>query len=84
MHIFDRRIEGLMSTTFTIIDVFANDFPIIKIENMLFQDLIGLLESIENESGSSLVYIHRETNTHREAYLWVRPSSSNQAMLGMS
>jgi hypothetical protein len=61
MYIFDRRIEGLMSTTFAIIDIFANNFPIIKIENLFFQDLIGLLESIEDESAGSLVPIYHET-----------------------
>jgi hypothetical protein len=35
MDILDRGIECLMPTTFGVIDIFANHFPIIKIENFL-------------------------------------------------
>jgi hypothetical protein len=50
MHISGWRIECLMAATFTVIGIFPNDLPVVRIENFLSQNFVGMNESIEDES----------------------------------
>lgn len=44
------REEGLMSSTFNVIDILTDDPPLIRVEGLFTKDLIGILETIQNES----------------------------------
>lgn len=46
----DWRVESLVATSFVIVDVLSNDFPVFEVEHLLPKYFIGLKESIENES----------------------------------
>ena len=45
------RVEGLMPPSLGVIDIFANDSPVLLDEGGLSQKSIGVLKTIENESG---------------------------------
>jgi hypothetical protein len=50
----ERGDEGLMATSLFVLDIFANDPPLALLESFLFQELIGLRETIEDESAGSV------------------------------
>lgn len=50
------RDKGLMSASLFILNVFTNDSPFILLESLFFQELIGLRETIEDESTSFVSY----------------------------
>jgi hypothetical protein len=39
-----------MSSTFNVIDILTDDPPLIRVEGLFTKDLIGILETIQNES----------------------------------
>lgn len=49
----DWSVEGLMTATFVIVDVFANDLPVCRLENLISKDFIGICKAVENESNST-------------------------------
>lgn len=44
------RVEGLVATTVMVIYIFPNDFPVVKLEDLLSQDVIYMKQPIENKS----------------------------------
>jgi hypothetical protein len=44
------RKEGLVSSTFNVIDILTDDPPLIRVEGLFTKDLIGVLKTIQNES----------------------------------
>lgn len=56
-HIPDRRIEGLVPSSLVIVDIFANDSPVLKLEGFFAKNLIGMDQAIEYESVSGSVKV---------------------------
>lgn len=48
--------KGLMSASLFILNIFTNDSPLILLENLFFQEFIGLRKTIEDESTSFVSY----------------------------
>lgn len=43
------RIESLVAAAFNVVHVFTNDLPVIKVEDLGFENLICMTETIQNE-----------------------------------
>lgn len=43
-------VKRLVTASLRVVDVFADDFPVIYIEGLLAQDLIGVPQSVEEKS----------------------------------
>jgi hypothetical protein len=65
MNVAKGGIECLMPTTFSVVDILPDDFPIFEFEGLFSKDFIGLEESIEDEPGNSLA-----TETRPSKLLW--------------
>lgn len=63
MDILEGGIERLVSAAFAVVDIFADHSPIIKIENLFSQNLIGLYESVEDKSAGPSVSGHDEAGS---------------------
>ncbi len=44
------RIESLMASSILVVDVFAYDLPILLMEDVLPQNVVGMAQAIEDES----------------------------------
>lgn len=60
MNIPNWRIECLVATSLTIVDVLSNDFPVLKVEHFFSKNVIGLKETIENKPGNLLAIENRD------------------------
>lgn len=63
--ILHRRIKGLVTTPLVVVDILANDPPVVRPEDLLAEDLIGVVQAVEDEptsasSGHCAAYV-RET-----------------------
>lgn len=43
------RIESLVTSSFVIVHILTDDFPVFELEGLFSQDLIGVGESVEDE-----------------------------------
>lgn len=73
-----RRIESLMPASVDVIDIFANDLPVIKSELFFAEDLVGIDEAVQYEPVNVRVTVTSE-NVGVTAYSWVTPLLSIRA-----
>lgn len=69
-----RRIEGLVPSPFGVVQVLSNDPPFTLDEGGRAEDLVGMAEAIEDESG--FVSVGHPDGQGGVAYSWVRLSLS--------
>lgn len=46
----DRRVKGLMAAAVNVVDIFANDTPVVEVESVFAEDAVCVDEAVENES----------------------------------
>lgn len=54
-HIFHRRIEGLVPASLLVVDIFANDPPVLHLEGLFAKNLVGIVQAVEDKTMAALL-----------------------------
>lgn len=78
--VVQRGVKGLVPPPLSVVYVLANDLPFALDESGFSEDLVGMTEAIEDESGFVSVGLRAYSRivswTGGVTYSWVRPSLS--------